>query len=167
MRMHPSYTTIYQAIITSIYRHMTVYDGICRDIRVSGFQMRRSYFPCPMTAQQNARIKTSVGAAFYSCCFISRALGSEGLASWLKSIGNHRELSIGTCLTEAGIEHGRLASELSEERRSPRYFPCPMTARQNALIKQCRCCLLSMLRIQVGRALFSLDPISGNSRYLL
>ena len=26
---------------TSIYRHMTVYDSICRDIRVSGFQMYR------------------------------------------------------------------------------------------------------------------------------
>jgi hypothetical protein len=24
---------------TTIYRHMTVYAGICRDIRVSGFQM--------------------------------------------------------------------------------------------------------------------------------
>jgi hypothetical protein len=26
---------------TSIYRHMTIYEGICRDIRVSGFQMHR------------------------------------------------------------------------------------------------------------------------------
>ncbi len=32
--MYPSYTSI-----SSLYRHMTVYDGICRDIMLSGFQM--------------------------------------------------------------------------------------------------------------------------------
>jgi hypothetical protein len=62
------------------------------------------------------------------CCLLSmlrigRALGSEDLA--LGSVGNRRELSTATCLTEAGIEPGTVASELSEEHRS--YFPCPMT----------------------------------------
>ncbi len=70
------------------------------------------------------------------CCLlsmlhISRALGSEGLA--LGSDGNRRELSTGTCLNEAGIEPGTVASESSEARRS--YFPCPMTVRPNARIK--------------------------------
>ena len=57
-----------------------------------------------MTARPKARIKSSVGAAFYPCCAFGRALGSEGLA--LGSVGNRRELSTGTCLTEAGIEPG-------------------------------------------------------------
>jgi hypothetical protein len=27
-------------LYTTLYRHMTVYDGICRDIRSAGFQMK-------------------------------------------------------------------------------------------------------------------------------
>jgi hypothetical protein len=46
---------------------------------------------------------------------IGLALGSEGLA--LGSVGIRRELSTGTCLTEAGIKPGTLESELSEEHR--------------------------------------------------
>jgi hypothetical protein len=47
---------------------------------------------------------------------IGLALGSEGLA--LGGVGNRRKWSIGTCLTEAGIEPGTVASESPEARRS-------------------------------------------------
>jgi hypothetical protein len=37
-----------------------------------------SRLPQGMTAWQNARIKSSVRAAFYPCCALGQALGSEG-----------------------------------------------------------------------------------------
>ncbi len=50
-----------------------------------------------MTARQNARIKSSVGAAacaFYPSIQVGRALGNDGLV--LGIVGNRREMSIGT-----------------------------------------------------------------------
>ncbi len=39
-----------------------------------------------MTGRQSARIKSSVGAAFYPCCALCRTLGSEG--SVVGSVGS-------------------------------------------------------------------------------
>jgi hypothetical protein len=74
-----------------------------------------------MTGRQNARIKSSVGAAFYPCCALSscRSLGSEGSVCR----GSRREsgMSFSRANTlDTGFEPGTSTSEASEvlDRRS-------------------------------------------------
>ncbi len=100
------------------------------------------------------------------CCLLSmlrcgRVRGSEGVV--LGSVGNHLEVSTGTCLTEAGIEPGTLASELSEERRSYLSLLRVLNSSTKSADKeQCRCCLLSMLPRRCGRVLGSEGLVLGS-----